>query len=87
VASINFGDGLKMTMIDMAGFRDSYSYLRVFAISYMLSKVFEKLKKVKFMITIDEHSLIDGDMNKIQATFVSFIKMMQYKDLSPELKK
>lgn len=63
----------------MAGFRDNRNYVGVFMITYMLLKVFSKLKKAKFMLAIDENSLCEKDMNKIQGTFASFLKLMRYK--------
>lgn len=49
----------------MAGFKDNRDYVGVFAISYMLLKVFEKLKKAKFVITIDQGPLLDGKIQDI----------------------
>lgn len=42
----------KISIIDMAGYEDKRNYIGVLGVSYFLKAVFEKVKKVKFLIVI-----------------------------------
>lgn len=43
----------KITLMDMAGYRDKRNYIGVLGVSYFLKAVFERVKRVKFLIVID----------------------------------
>jgi hypothetical protein len=43
----------KITVMDMAGYRDKRDYIGVLGVSYFLKAVFERVKRVKFLIVID----------------------------------
>jgi len=41
----------------MAGFLDKRNYKGVYGVSYFLKSVFEKVKRAKFILVLDETSL------------------------------
>jgi hypothetical protein len=43
----------KITVMDMAGYRDKRDYIGVLGVSYFLKAVFERVRRVKFLIVID----------------------------------
>ena len=44
----------KTSLIDMAGYEDSRDYIGVIGVSYFLKTLFEKVRKVKFVIVFSE---------------------------------
>lgn len=45
------------SLLDMAGLEDSRNYVGTIGVSYFLKAVFAKIRQLKFIIVIDEHSL------------------------------
>jgi len=43
-----------VSLVDMAGFKDSRDYVSVIGVSYFLNSIFSKARKVKFLIVISE---------------------------------
>ncbi len=43
-----------VSIIDMAGYEDNRNYVGVIGVSYFLKEVFERVRKVKFVIVITE---------------------------------
>lgn len=44
----------KITLFDMAGYKDKRDYVGVIGVSYFLKAVFEAVEQVKFLIVISE---------------------------------
>ena len=47
----------KLSLVDMAGYEDTRDYVGVIGVSYFLKALFEKVRKVKFVIVFDENKL------------------------------
>lgn len=50
----------RLSLIDMAGYKDKRNYIGVLGVSYFLKAVFERVRKVKFVIVIDEQKLMEN---------------------------
>jgi len=59
----------------MAGFLDNRSYVGVMGVSYFLKSVFEKVKRVRFIIVLSEGFFSDGKGDSLIKTFQGFLRM------------
>jgi hypothetical protein len=71
----------------MAGYKDKRNYIGVIGVSYFLKAVFERIKKVKFLIVIGEDRLSDNSGDGIISTFNGFINMFNFDLMTPQIKK
>lgn len=44
-----------LSLVDMAGYEDTRNYVGVIGVSYFLKALFERVRKVKFVIVFDEN--------------------------------
>lgn len=68
----------QLTLIDMAGYRDKRDYVGVLGVSYFLKAVFERVKRVKFIVVICEDKLTETSGDGIINTFSGFIGMFNF---------
>lgn len=64
-----------ISLIDMAGYKDKRDYIGVLGVSYFLKAVFERVKRVKFLIVLGEDKLIENSGDGIIDTFSGFLNM------------
>lgn len=79
-------EGLGVTLIDTAGYKDTRNYVGVLGVSYFLNCIFEKVRKVKFVITIEESALRAGRPDDMVNTFIGFLEMFKVELMSPAQK-
>jgi len=48
----------KLSLVDMAGYEDTRNYVGVIGVSYFLKALFERVRKVKFVIVFDENKFM-----------------------------
>lgn len=75
-----------MSLFDMAGYEDTRDYIGVLGVSYFLKALFEKVRKVRFLIVIDEHRFIEETGEGIIKTFNGFINMFKFNLMNQEMK-
>jgi hypothetical protein len=59
----------------MAGFKPGFNYVGTIAVSYFLKSLFERVRKVKFVIVIPENYIDEPNGLSIIKTFQGFINM------------
>lgn len=79
-------EGLGVTLIDTAGYKDTRNYVGVLGVSYFLNCIFEKVRKVKFVLTIEEAALRSGRPDDMVNTFIGFLEMFKVELMSPAQK-
>lgn len=67
----------------MAGFGDTRDYIGVIGVSYFLHRIFEKVKKARFLLVINEFGMADPTGAKLIETFNGFIKMFRFDLMTP----
>lgn len=70
----------------MAGYKDKRDYIGVLGVSYFLKAVFEKIKKVKFIVVLGEDILIQTSGDGFISTFMGFLNMFHLQDMTPQIK-
>ena len=73
----------KITLFDMAGYKDKRDYVGVIGVSYFLKAVFEAVDQVKFLIVISEQRLMETEGSGVIATFEGFLRMFNMEELEP----
>ena len=73
----------KTSLIDMAGYEDSRDYVGVIGVSYFLKTLFEKVRKVKFVIVFSEQRFTEETGQGIIQTFNGFFNMFKFHLMSP----
>lgn len=64
-----------ISLVDMAGFKDSRDHVGVVGVSYFLKYIFSKVRKVKFLIVMTENQIHDETGGNITKNLNSFINM------------
>lgn len=75
-----------MTLVDMAGYRDKRDYIGVLGVSYFLKAVFERVRRVKFLVVLSEDKLMENSGEGIINTFSGFIGMFNLPLLTEKLR-
>lgn len=70
----------------MAGYKDKRDYIGVLGVSYFLKAVFEKVKKVKFIIVLGEDILAEKSGDGIISTFTGFLNMFHIQNMTEQIK-
>lgn len=65
----------------MAGYKDKRNYVGVLGVSYFLKAVFERVRKVKFVIVIDEQKLMENSGEGLMNTFTGFLSMFNLREM------
>ena len=65
----------KVSLIDMAGYKDKRDYIGVLGVSYFLKAVFEKVRRAKFLLVLGEDKLLENSGDGIIDTFNEFVSM------------
>jgi hypothetical protein len=63
----------------MAGYLDKRDYIGVLGVSYFLKAVFQKIKKIKFIIVINEPELLTANAGAMIDTLRCFTEMFKIK--------
>ena len=66
------------SLIDMAGYEDSRDYIGVIGVSYFLKALFEKVRKVKFVIVFSEQRFTEETGQGMIQTFNGFFNMFKF---------
>lgn len=77
----------RISLIDMAGFKDKRDYIGVLGVSYFLKAVFEKVRRAKFLIILGEDKLMETSGDGIIDTFSEFINMFNVQLMDAATKK
>ena len=48
-----------VSLVDMAGFNDSRDYVGVIGVSYFMKNIFERARKVKFLIVLTQTQMME----------------------------
>jgi hypothetical protein len=83
---VEFDKARKVTLIDMAGYRDKRDYIGVLGVSYFLKAVFERVARAKFMVVISEDKLMENSGEGIISTFTGFISMFNFQLMTAQIK-
>ena len=75
-----------VSLIDMAGYFDKRDFVGVIGVSYFLKALFEKVRKVKFLIVFDEHRFIEETGDGMIKTFSGFLNMFHIDKMTPEMR-
>ena len=75
-----------VSLVDMAGFEDSRDFVGVIGVSYFLKALFEKVRKVKFVIVFSESRFIEETGAGIINTFNGFFNMFRFDLMTQEMK-
>lgn len=81
-----FNTEKKVSLIDMAGFKDSRDHVGAIAVSYFLKSIFSKVRKAKFIIVIPESYLDEENGEGITKTFIGFIDMFPFGEMDKQTK-
>lgn len=76
----------KVSLVDMAGFEDSRDFVGVIGVSYFLKALFEKVRRVKFVIVFSESRFIEETGAGIINTFNGFFNMFRFDLMTQEMK-
>ncbi len=68
----------KLSLVDMAGYEDTRNYVGVIGVSYFLKALFDKVRKVKFVIVFDENKFTEETCGGLIKTFQGFINMFNF---------
>jgi len=63
-----------VSLIDCPGYQDSRDYVGVIGVSYFLKSIFDRAKKIKFLVVMTQSSITDETGDHIKKTFKSFIE-------------
>ena len=55
--------------------------------SYMLKAIFEKVKKVKFILVIPANAVEEFNSDSFAKSFIGFFRMFHYLELSADIRK
>ena len=75
-----------VSLVDMAGFEDSRDFVGVIGVSYFLKALFEKVRRVKFVIVFSESRFIEETGAGIINTFNGFFNMFRFDLMTQEMK-
>ena len=70
-----------VSLLDMAGFKDSRDHVGVIGVSYFLKSIFDRVRKAKFLIVLTETQIHEETGQAIIKNFSSFIDMFNFKDM------
>ena len=66
-----------ISFCDMAGYGDTRDYVGVIGVSYFIKALFERVRKVKFIVVISEKKFTDETGAGIIKTFEGFFNMFK----------
>jgi GTP-binding protein EngB required for normal cell division len=72
------------SLVDMPGFKDSRDYIGVIGVSYFLKSIFERARKVKFLIVMTQTQLMEDTGDSIKKVFNGFLDMFNIKSMTPD---
>ena len=64
-----------VSLIDAAGYNDSRNFVGVLGVSYFLNAIFKRVRRVKFIIVLDELRLLEPSGKSVAETFDGFLNM------------
>ena len=75
-----------VSIVDMPGFEDSRDYIGTIGVSYFLNILFEKVRKVKFVIVFSESRFTEETGAGIIQTMNGFFELFKIPLMTPEIK-
>ena len=81
---VDFRD--KVSLVDLPGFEDSRDYIGTIGVSYFLKALFERVRKVKFVIVFSEQRFTEETGAGIISTMNGFFEMFKMDLMTPEIK-
>ena len=75
-----------VSLVDMAGFEDSRDFVGVIGVSYFVKALFEKVRRVKFVIVFSESRFIEETGAGVINTFNGFFNMFRFDLMNQEMK-